>query len=75
MVVKRATKAVLAVNTGIAENGSPSNDMLAAELDQMVQRNSSTKSTLSRIFAKTGDKNACKEAVAQFVPFERNVGK
>lgn len=64
MVVKGAAKAALAVSTGIAENGSSSNDMFAVDLNKNIPGHSSAKATLSRNFAEIGEENASKDTVS-----------
>lgn len=59
--MKRAARAALAANTGIAENVGPSNDMFVADREGEVDGSSSAETTLSTGFAETGNENASKE--------------
>lgn len=75
MVLGRAVKEALAVNTGSAENGFPSNDRFVGDLDEKAGCSSSAKTTVSRDCAETGDGNAFRNAVLHRVPVEWNVKK
>lgn len=68
--VNGATRAALVVNNGIAGNVGCRSDMFVANLDENVDGNSRAKATQNRTFAKTGDENASKEAVAHWDPIE-----
>lgn len=58
---KHAAKDALGVNTGIAENGDPSNDILVVDLGEKVDRHSRAKASLSRRFVETEDANIFRE--------------
>lgn len=68
IVLKRKTKAALAVSISIAENSGLPSEMLVADLDAKVDSNSSAKAMLSRDLTKNGEENASREAVAHCVP-------
>lgn len=55
-------KAALAVSTDIGESGSHSSDRFLDELDEKVDCSYSAKTTLSMLFARTGDENAFNKA-------------
>lgn len=73
VVEERTTKTALAVSISIGENGGFSNDMFFVDQDEKAESAPSAKATLRKGFARTGDKNALREAAARRVPAERDV--
>lgn len=74
-VLKRAAKAALAANIGIAENSCLSCVMLSVDLKENFGGSSSAKATLSRCSAKLEDENRFKTALPHCVSVERCVRK
>lgn len=70
VIVIRAAKAALAVNTGIAVTDCPSSDMFVSHLDKMVHGNCSTNANLSKLSAEARDKSYYQETVAHCVLVE-----
>lgn len=52
LVVRRMARTAFAVSTSIAENGSPSDDLLVVDMNKKVHSSSSAKATLTEAFAK-----------------------
>lgn len=59
-----ATRAGLAVNISIVENGGSSSDMFSVDLDEKKNRNFTSSASMSKGSADIGDKNAFEEAAA-----------
>lgn len=70
MVLKRAAKGSLAVNAGMAEAGGHSSKRFVTDLKEMVEGNSSAKSTMNSGSAEDGDDDAFEDVVAQCLSVE-----
>lgn len=70
MVLKRAAKASIDVNTNIAEKGGVSSGIFVADLDRKGKGSFSAKATPSRGFVQVRDELAFKYAAAHCVPAE-----
>lgn len=62
MSLKLVAKAVLVVNSEVAETGSPSSDVFVFDLDGKFNDHSSAKNTVRRELAEVRDEKIFKEA-------------
>lgn len=67
MVVKRAVKAALTINSCIAGNGSPNSDRSVSDVTEKLSGNSSAKAALRKGFADIGNENTFKKDVTHCV--------
>lgn len=68
--MKATTKASSDVSNGIAENGGCNRDMFFVDPDEKNDGHSRAKITVSKVPARTREKNASKRTAAHFVSVE-----